>query len=450
MSDYSPNDRSKLADWLDRLQQESWQLELLISGFVIFLLLGAYTPLDRASDYIDRLQEQHLWYGLLIVPYGIVLIAYYILLFNLLVHVFLRGLWISTVGLRYVSGEIDYERLRLQPRFTGWLRGRIGTFDRYIERLEQLCSAIFAFTFLLIFAVFGLGTFLFFLVAAQLVLRWLAGVPLDGSQTSVADLVGVLLLLLCGLIYLVDFLTLGWVKRRQRLARFYYPIYRLMGWITLAALYRPLYYNLIDNTFGRRMAYAVVPTVVGVMLVLALRLIGNPYMPYGLQGEPEQGDWVFSAQYETTATDIDYHRPSIPAPHVASGYLPVFIPYLPARHDAVLQRQCPEVEPARYAGLKLRGTINAGRIVNEAADAEAILQCLRGIFRVRIDDRLRTDVTLRYYYHPVREQYGLYGNVPIHDLAPTEHYLQIDQARGYKNGRLQWQDGQRIYFWKEE
>mgnify|MGYP000421613052 CR=1 FL=1 len=36
---------NKFKELLDKLQQESWQLELLISGFAIFGLIAALTPL---------------------------------------------------------------------------------------------------------------------------------------------------------------------------------------------------------------------------------------------------------------------------------------------------------------------------------------------------------------------------------------------------------------------
>ncbi|CAH1001421.1 hypothetical protein LEM8419_02324 [Neolewinella maritima] len=38
-------EQAPLKSWLDKLQQESWQLELLISGFVIFLLIGGLEPM---------------------------------------------------------------------------------------------------------------------------------------------------------------------------------------------------------------------------------------------------------------------------------------------------------------------------------------------------------------------------------------------------------------------
>lgn len=65
-------------------------------------------------------------------------------LLNLIIHVILRGLWISAVGLRSVSGDIDFDHLKLAPRFDGFLRRKTGSFDAYIERLENLCSIVFS------------------------------------------------------------------------------------------------------------------------------------------------------------------------------------------------------------------------------------------------------------------------------------------------------------------
>ncbi len=45
------NKNKSFVKWLEILQQESWQLELLISGFAIFLLASAYDQLD-SFEYI--------------------------------------------------------------------------------------------------------------------------------------------------------------------------------------------------------------------------------------------------------------------------------------------------------------------------------------------------------------------------------------------------------------
>ena len=88
---------------LNRLQEESWQLELLISGFAIFGLFSAFEPLELGL-FEARANDQSYYLAI----YWVALISCYILIFNLIFHVLLRGMWIGALGLRYVSGDIDY------------------------------------------------------------------------------------------------------------------------------------------------------------------------------------------------------------------------------------------------------------------------------------------------------------------------------------------------------
>ena len=49
----SENNTSKLSKWLESLQQESWQLELIISGFAIFLVGSLGEPLDNLGNRVS-------------------------------------------------------------------------------------------------------------------------------------------------------------------------------------------------------------------------------------------------------------------------------------------------------------------------------------------------------------------------------------------------------------
>ena len=73
-----------------------------------------------------------------------------------MIHVILRGLWIGALGLRYVSGDIEFDKLNYQNKFTGYLKKKIVSFDRYVARLENYCSVMFAVSFLLIFYVISI------------------------------------------------------------------------------------------------------------------------------------------------------------------------------------------------------------------------------------------------------------------------------------------------------
>ena len=149
--------KKSFVKWLEILQQESWQLELLISGFAIFLLASAYDQLDSFEYQINLLTSGSGYFSTLNIPFKILLGTWYVLIINLILHVLLRGLWISTIGIRYVSGEIEFEILNLSPKFDRFLKKKIISFDAYIEKLEQLCSIVFGFTFLIIFILLSFG-----------------------------------------------------------------------------------------------------------------------------------------------------------------------------------------------------------------------------------------------------------------------------------------------------
>ncbi|MEM9868937.1 MAG: hypothetical protein AAF765_14680, partial [Bacteroidota bacterium] len=85
-TDYKSPSFKKL---LDSLQQQSWELELIISGFAIFGLFTAYEPIKTS---MLNAQNGDQIYSFIV--FFIALMVCSILLFNLLLHVVLRGLWI--------------------------------------------------------------------------------------------------------------------------------------------------------------------------------------------------------------------------------------------------------------------------------------------------------------------------------------------------------------------
>ena len=98
---------------LQKLQEESWQLELLISGFAIFGLFTIYDPITISTQEAKNSQQIYKFVISLVAQ-----VSCAILIFNLVLHVLLRGLWIGALGLRYVSGDIDYEELNYSQKFT--------------------------------------------------------------------------------------------------------------------------------------------------------------------------------------------------------------------------------------------------------------------------------------------------------------------------------------------
>lgn len=242
------NKKNSLKKLLDRLQEESWQLELLVSGFTIFGLFYARVPVDNA------LQKAFYEGDMLADLYQTVSFAIDILIFNLIIHLVLRSLWIGALGLRSVSGDVDIDKLNYIERFTKFLNKKIGSFDDYIEKLEKICSIIFAISFLLIFYVAA-----YFLISQLITILYFTN--------SYISLTISILLAVGAFLTFFDYVTQGLLKKNRWVAAVYFPFYWVFSYLTLSFLYRPLYYNLLDNKFGRRVSALLVPFYLSVLII---------------------------------------------------------------------------------------------------------------------------------------------------------------------------------------
>lgn len=430
---------SRLSEWLDKLARESWQLELIISGFAIFLLIGIYEPLNDIGNELLNGSLSARMQVILGLPFGILKAGWFILLVNLCIHVLLRGLWISTIGLRSVSDDIDFEALRFTPRFDRFLQRKVGSFDRYIERLEKICSVLFAFTFLVLFMLLAVGGQIALLGLGNLILwEWLG--LRDHAVTSIFNI----LVLAGSLLYFIDFLTLGYLKRIRWLSFVYYPVYRFFSIITFARLYRPIYYNLIDNRFGRGVGFLLVPYIVLLPIGSSVKFITDAYFPKS----PPAHTMLNTIHYDDARPEgASPEAPGIPSRFVGNGFVELFIPYLPEKDDKAIQALCPGLEIANTTGLTLQGPVTIQQ-ERSGFNVDSILLCMSGIQRVFVNDSLLADPGFRFYTHSQRRDNGLLAVLDVGYLTRGEHLLRVETRR-LREDSLRWEESAYIPFWKE-
>ncbi|MFY9242829.1 MAG: hypothetical protein WAO74_07360 [Polaribacter sp.] len=311
----------KFKKLLDKLQQESWQLELLISGFAIFGLFSATEPIQVNYDIAqndNNLVPTIIWYA--------AKVSCWILISNLLVHVILRGLWIGSLGLRYVSGDIDYEELKYNDKFTNFLKKKIGSFDKYIATLENYCSILFAVSFLFIFYFFAC---LLCLITILLTIFTFLDTNLNGvwEKISVAVGIGLILFIVFGsLLTFIDFISQGLLKKKKWMTKIYFPFYKIFSVITLSFLYRPLVYNFLDNKFGKRLSLILIPVYVGIIIFSTFNYQKSNY----INKESSSSKYYANANnYEDQILkENDFIRfASIPSKVITDNYLKLFLIY---------------------------------------------------------------------------------------------------------------------------
>lgn len=312
--DYTKPEFKKL---LQKLQEESWQLELLISGFAIFGLFIAFEPISIAMKEAENSQQVFKT----IISF-LALISCSILIFNLLLHVMLRGLWIGALGLRYVSGDIDYDSLKYSPRFTKYLKKKVGSFDKYIATLENYCSIIFAVSFLLIFYVLAIT---FTILAIALIAIYIISNDDLPNWLSKGFGISLIVFIVFGMFFtLIDFVTLGFLKKKKWISKIYFPVYWVFSFLTLSFLYRPLVYNFLDNKFGKRLSFMLLPFYIAILVLISFKYQNSNYLS---TSKSSSEIYANSRNYDDyiIANDEFVKVASIPSKVIQSSFLKVFI-----------------------------------------------------------------------------------------------------------------------------
>lgn len=438
-NDYTKPEFKKL---LHKLQEESWQLELLISGFAIF---GLFTAIPTITESLIKAEHNRQIYTFVISL--VTTVSCYILIFNLLLHVLLRGLWIGALGLRYVSGDIDYESLKYSQKFTNYLKKKVGSFDKYIGTLENYCSIIFAISFLLIFYVLAIT---FTILAISLIANLLISNDDLPSWLSHGFGITLIVFIVFGMLFtLIDFLTLGFLKKKKWLSIIYFPIYRVFGFITLSFLYRPLVYNFLDNKFGKRLSIALVPFYILIALATTLKYNVSNF----LGNDMTSNEYVANNNnYEDVLYDSDglIDNVAIQSKVIVDNYVKVFILFSENIEDNIFKFN-PKLEPDEDSrGLK--SSITFGNDFNfkrgkKDSLRRAYLKTFNDMYSVKIDTiKYDSDFILA---KSKKGNLGFETYVSTKNLIEGKHILKVNRLKIRKGDTTNW-NMYKIPFWYYE
>lgn len=422
---------------LQKLQEESWQLELLISGFAIF---GLFTAIPTITESLKEAENSQQIYKFVISL--IATISCYILIFNLLLHVLLRGLWIGALGLRYVSGDIDYDSLKYSSKFTKYLKKRVGSFDKYIGTLENYCSVIFAVSFLLIFYVLAVT---FTVLAIALIASQL--IDNDDLPNWLSKGVGISLILfiIFGMFFtLIDFITLGFLKKKKWISKIYFPVYWVFSFITLSFLYRPLVYNFLDNKFGKRLSFALIPFYFLIAIATSLKYNTSNYF----SNEITSNDYIANNNnYEDLLSEGGFiDDVAIQSKVITDAYVKVFILFNENIEDRMFTYN--EGLKPKEDKRGLGSNITFGNVTINTKKRDSLrreyLKTFNDMYSVKIDTiKHDTEFILA---NSKNDKLGFETYISTKTLAEGKHLLKVNRLKIRKGDTTNW-NVSKIPFW---
>lgn len=423
---------------LSKLQEESWQLELLISGFAIF---GLFTVFPHLRESLSEAENNQQMYKFVISLIGYISCA--ILIFNLLLHVLLRGLWIGALGLRYVSGDIDYDSLKYSKRFTKYLKKRVGSFDKYIGTLENYCSVIFAISFLLIFYVLAIALTILTitLIATQLIEN-------DNLPTWISRGIGIFAVVFIGVGMLVtffDFITLGLLKKNKWISAIYFPIYWVFSFVTLSFLYRPLVYNFLDNKFGKRLSLALFPFYILITFATSLKYNVSNYFRTDINSSDIVAN---NNNYEDllTVDNSIIDEVAIQSKVISDNYVKVFMQFSDNIENNVFRFNS-SLKP-EHDSRGLSSDVTFGNNFQSSRKTDSLrrvyLKTFNSIYSVRIDT---IDYDSEFIIAKNKKgDLGFETYVSTKNLTDGKHILRVNRLRIRKGDTTKWSVS-RIPFW---
>ena len=443
--------KEQISSWLRKLEQESWQLELLVSGFTIFLLLSAYGGISSYQEGFEFHHEgEGIFYRITVLLLYVFSTCILVLIVNLILHLTFRGFWIGAIGLRSVGASTDFEKLHYSEFFTKKLKHKVISMDSLIVNLDKVCSMVFSFTFLIIFLFISLFLFLLIFTTYQLILLFIADHSPSWLGTSLEyfSLVTSLAFMIAGLVYLIDSLSLGIVKKSRRLRPVYYPLYVLMSTITLSFLYRTIYYNIITKF---PLAYTRL-VLVGYLLIIVF-IPFFTFDDYRYFPDNETAYSLTSQYYDDLREDgVFIRKASIPSMTLSDQYLKLFVRYNP-RDNPAIEKHCPEFKPAKQTRFKhgisftKDGLTLSTPKVEETHPVE-LLNCLQSFYQLKIDNRTVDARQVMFYTHPNQDEKGIMMLIDAQNLDDGLHFIQLAK-QSLSDSVLQIEDYASIQFWKQ-
>lgn len=410
------------------LHARTYEMELLVSGAVVFGLLQLPTRVDAGFDRLaaGMTGSLRLLTGAIS---GYLVMVLYLLVATFLLHLVARTYWIGLLGLESVYEHgVRWDRLKPGPRTVKVYRARMGSLARAVDRTDDICSLVFSFGFFLaaifIFSIVAilagalaaLATSLFGLTpGAVIAVFWGVVVALFGLQPASAALdraVG-------------PRLTEGSLPSRllEWLLRAGYVV-SPMRWTAPIAL--TLESNLPEGRFG-------------VAIMLACSLLGVTYVGVTVGGALLERDRLqleslryFPISLESEGVDPvhyrDWHRPGSAAPtapsihsHLVEGaYLELVVPYVPRRHNELVEASCTGLAPLRGEGFLAPADPERPPGTVEAASA-----CLGSLFQVRLDGETLADLRWDFTLDPGSGLPAVVTFVPVARLSPGRHELEV-------------------------
>ncbi len=413
----------------------TWDMELLISGATVFGLMQLPAPVNQfLRKWIEQSDSALAEYLNLL---GIYLqFSLIVMIITFVLHLIQRAYWVALVGMHSVyPNGIKWDKASgAGPIYSDQSMRQGPSIQAAIEHADNRSTKIFG-----IGLAIALPMLVIALVVAVVIVFLAIAQAAGASNFTMQKIMRWCMVGVIGpffILYLLDF-VIGKYLMKAKLDGLFRKVFSLYKNIGLGAGTNPLY-AMVSTQFGVK---KVVLMMTGMMFPISIAVIAMTELSNGVlnngaydglpRSEVGAERSLRSDHYASLIADRSkVNLPFIPDPFVKGDYLRLFVPYWPARHNEILNQNCPA---ALLKAAQKRG------------DG---LDCLESFFDLRIDEKPQA-ADLFAGEDRASGQRGIWLVMPVAQLIKGQHELSLHSApRDYNKKEKDKLLRHRIVFWR--
>ena len=401
------SEENKIAKWLQRLQQNSWEPEIFISGIIIFSLFQIPDYLEKYRLYVAR--EIDVGNNGDVI-FAAITVGIYWLILGFTFHLFTRGIWGSLIGLSYVFPKgIIKSNVKYADKFQRKLE-EFAPLEDNINSLEKLSSSIFSISFFLFMSMIAVCLWFLFLLLIVFIY-----IQTFGYTNSVSLPIFALIYIVASLLYLFDFVSLGLLKKNRIVALLFYPIHWFFSRLSLAGLYRNVYYTYLTNFKKWKLVVALLVYIVisgtAITWKVAAQSMGRDIGYSNIDFMSYRGNlFVESNKYDDQKANLTADA-SIQSEIIRENVLRLFV-VNQYKFERIFQDS-----------LNYQARIDSAK--NSEEERAVLLESVKTSYKVQLDDSLYNDVDWLFHIDPKTHEKGLLSWIDITHLDKGRHTIVV-------------------------
>lgn len=411
-------EKTNTPKWLRRLEKESWQAELLVSGLSLYGSLQlpqiSYWLIDMLIDKLPF--EQYLW-GYMIAYLSLLGIS--ILSTFFIIHLILRAYWIGLIGLNsvYPNGYKIKNKLYTEE-FTRRFTSLLPAVPDSIKKIDDTCSTLFsgAFAFLMMYgsiALVAVPIIFFYNWASEYVPGLILNIPFY--------LIGLLLVFL---LILTSIRNVKFFKESKLFQECFFYASVIFG--RLNVFFKPTNQILMTfstNSKGTTSNFILTITFVSVAALTSMSYFDDSNIHILTGGLNDEKSFYSKNRAHTDFYEefVDNKRrivsSIIPSEKIDGNLLRLFVPIMD-NEDFIRDSTCAPYE----------SDPNKSWVENKRAERENNLPCYASYHKVYVNDSLY-QVDFLKHQHINKGEFGLLTYIPTQDFKIGKNILRVEKIR---------------------